>query len=146
MRSSLNKPTEREERERQANHNSDEEQPRRGAERTVERVATDREHQDHGNRTVANAHRLLERVQTGRLMLISCTLGHADRRCKKDASPSWPDVHETTRSSLRTSVRDATPNARSFRPITRHARISEVTHRAVPPAMNAITTMSHSGR
>ena len=31
-------------------------------------------------------------------------------------------------------------------PITRHARISDVTHSAVPPTMNVITTMSHSGR
>ena len=34
----------------------------------------------------------------------------------------------------------------SFLPITRHASTSEVTQSAVPPAMNAITTMSQAGR
>ena len=34
----------------------------------------------------------------------------------------------------------------SFRPSTLHARISDVTQSSVPPSMNVITTMSHSGR
>ena len=40
-------------------------------------------------------------------------------------------------------ARDRAP---SVRPMTLHARISDVTQSAVPPTMNVITTMSHSGR
>ena len=36
--------------------------------------------------------------------------------------------------------------AGKYDPITRQARISDVTQSAVPPSMNAITTMSQSGR
>ena len=56
-------------------------------------------------------------------------------------------AQEVTRSSLKLS-REAREGAtaRSFRPRTRHARISDVTHNAVPPTMNVMTTMSQSGR
>ena len=55
---------------------------------------------------------------------------------------------QTAKSSLSSEWLPAAPGIGppSFRPITLHARMSDVTQRAVPPTMNVITTMSHSGR
>src|SRR5215471_21089710 len=62
---------------------------------------------------------------------------HRDRdsgACKSEikSSPGCARIEEDSRSA-------------SFRRITRHARINEVTQRAVPPAINVRTTMSHKG-
>jgi hypothetical protein len=58
-----------------------------------------------------------------------------------------PGAQAYAKSSLNSDLtRDGGTSARAFRPSTRQASTNDVTHNAVPPTMNVMTTMSQSGR
>jgi hypothetical protein len=58
----------------------------------------------------------------------------------------WTQLYAVGPSLPQPNPRRGDQRAGRYDPITRQARISEVTHKAVPPSMKVITTMSHSGR